>query len=401
MNKAHSKKLLYKEMTRKDFLGLAFLLFISSFGIYELIHKLLSDATGPYTSATASKGTLAGSAVLTANSAANGGEEVQFESTGTTSTNPSGEAPPAADAYPGYTLATSDDFLGTSLNTSVWGGGFYQDQNNYGQWVSTQGSVSDSVLTVTSSWLETGTLTQALTEGSSYGSVSITSSKYGFNSNYPLCIRNGSTEQVISEISGGVGGGATSIPVSFTAAADFPVGSQVMTRAGTGWAGGANLPNGGIVLMRFRCSTNSAPGVAICAGLLRTLQSSSGSCELDYCEGEIATSGVEYPNFNSHVHWNGYGSGSGADNNGPVPITDMTQWNTVGVEYTGAGAINLLLNGKTWGTMTDGGSGAGNTLAQTMYSFNQIEILDGDYVTDATPDVVTWEVDWMAIYLPS
>ena len=65
-----------------------------------------------------------------------------------TAPDPSGQSPPAADAYPGFTQALADDFLGTSLNQTTWNG-FYQDINQqFGPWLSSHGSVAGSEITM-------------------------------------------------------------------------------------------------------------------------------------------------------------------------------------------------------------------------------------------------------------
>ena len=65
-----------------------------------------------------------------------------------TASDPSGQSPPAADAYPGFTQALANDFLGTSLNQTTWNG-FYQDINQqFGPWLSSHGSVAGSEITM-------------------------------------------------------------------------------------------------------------------------------------------------------------------------------------------------------------------------------------------------------------
>jgi hypothetical protein len=70
--------LLQKEMTRKDFLNLSFLVLISSFGVYGVVTKLLSDASSPYSSTDAANGTLNNGATLVKDSSS-GDEVVKFE----------------------------------------------------------------------------------------------------------------------------------------------------------------------------------------------------------------------------------------------------------------------------------------------------------------------------------
>ena len=59
--------------------------------------------------------------------------------------DPSGESPPAANAYPGYTPTLVDDFTGTSLNQTTWNG-FYTDLSQ--NWLTTHGTVAGGMITM-------------------------------------------------------------------------------------------------------------------------------------------------------------------------------------------------------------------------------------------------------------
>jgi beta-glucanase (GH16 family) len=62
-----------------------------------------------------------------------------------TTSDPSGDPAPAADAYPGYTQSLLDDFNGTSLNQTTWNG-FYTDLSQ--NWLTTHGTVDDGMITM-------------------------------------------------------------------------------------------------------------------------------------------------------------------------------------------------------------------------------------------------------------
>jgi hypothetical protein len=152
------KKLIYKEMSRKDFLSFVFILVVSAFGIYAVLDKLLSGATGPYLSDDASKGTLGGTASLVANSTAAGGESVLFGASTTSSSNPSGIAMPVGSlttAGGSWTQVMADDFLGTKLDSTNWDAP-YNDSHpggdpGQGTWLASHVSVSDSMLILNAS----------------------------------------------------------------------------------------------------------------------------------------------------------------------------------------------------------------------------------------------------------
>jgi hypothetical protein len=74
----HIKELLKKEMSRKDFLSLTALAFISLFGVAGVISKLLSHAATPYASEESESGTLNGAVTKTTDSTASGGNAVTF-----------------------------------------------------------------------------------------------------------------------------------------------------------------------------------------------------------------------------------------------------------------------------------------------------------------------------------
>lgn len=100
------KNLLQKEMTRKDFLNISFLLVISAFGVYGVLTKLLSQAATPYTSEEAEKGTRTGTTTLTNDPTASGSAAVQF---GTVATPP-GSVVPTIDGNP---TTYTDPYTGT------------------------------------------------------------------------------------------------------------------------------------------------------------------------------------------------------------------------------------------------------------------------------------------------
>lgn len=124
-NSTNFKKLLSKEMSRKDFLSFIFVLFISSFGIYEVIHKLLSDATGPYATADPATGT------LTTGASATGGSTVQFGTTSSASPLPTAPSSIAGITVP-TTIVFDDEFEATTLDTTKWLPGWYKDNLNGG-----------------------------------------------------------------------------------------------------------------------------------------------------------------------------------------------------------------------------------------------------------------------------
>ena len=113
-------KLLQKEMSRKDFLNLSFLLVISTFGVFGVLTKLLSHAATPYAANEAEKGTRTGTATLSTDPTASGNAAVVF-GTGTTTTGGSvptinGNPTTYKDPYTGavytipHTLIFDDEF---------------------------------------------------------------------------------------------------------------------------------------------------------------------------------------------------------------------------------------------------------------------------------------------------
>jgi hypothetical protein len=73
------KKLLDKEMDRKEFLKFSAIALISLFGVAGAISKLLSAAESPYASSDAEAGKLTGTATLVTNSSSATGKDVEFE----------------------------------------------------------------------------------------------------------------------------------------------------------------------------------------------------------------------------------------------------------------------------------------------------------------------------------
>jgi len=83
--------------------------------------------------------------------------------------DPSGQAPPSATAYPGYTQALVDDFNGSSLNQTTWNG-FYQAPTHVdGPWLASHGSVAGGMITMSeyqdpalnNEWVGTGLCTRS------------------------------------------------------------------------------------------------------------------------------------------------------------------------------------------------------------------------------------------------
>ncbi len=81
MASPHLKKLLDREMTRREFLWLSGLAVASLFGVLGTVHELLSHAATPGVSLEPEDGTLAGGATAINDSTASGGKAVKFSST--------------------------------------------------------------------------------------------------------------------------------------------------------------------------------------------------------------------------------------------------------------------------------------------------------------------------------
>jgi hypothetical protein len=78
MNSSQLKRILHKEMTRKDFLSFTALGIASLFGAFGVIAELLSHAATPFATEEAEKGSKTGVATTVISATASGGEAVQF-----------------------------------------------------------------------------------------------------------------------------------------------------------------------------------------------------------------------------------------------------------------------------------------------------------------------------------
>lgn len=133
MTNTKLKNLLQKEMTRKDFLNLSFLLVISAFGVYGVLTKLLSQAASPYATNEAEKGTRSGTTTITNDPTASGGAAVEFgtASTGTGGVLPhvpagawnSTAAPSWSDDFPVNAAWASNSGVDPSKWNNTWAGG--------------------------------------------------------------------------------------------------------------------------------------------------------------------------------------------------------------------------------------------------------------------------------------
>jgi hypothetical protein len=79
MPNSNFQKLLKKEMTRRDFLGVTAIAIVSMIGIGGILAELISHAEGPYTTGNPLSGTLTGNAKVVADSGASTGSAVEFE----------------------------------------------------------------------------------------------------------------------------------------------------------------------------------------------------------------------------------------------------------------------------------------------------------------------------------
>jgi hypothetical protein len=120
-------KLLHKkELTRKEFLALTGLAFISLFGVVGVISELLSRAATPYASGEAETGTRGGITALTATTGSASSEVVQFGAPTTSGGGGGGSTTPAYPPPGGVgTLLFNSDFstMANASNTagSQWG----------------------------------------------------------------------------------------------------------------------------------------------------------------------------------------------------------------------------------------------------------------------------------------
>src|SRR5580704_18082669 len=81
MKNADLEKFLKKKITRKEFLKVIGIIFVTLFGVTAVIEEILSHAATPYAAEEAESGTLSSSATKVANSSASGGNAVQFGTT--------------------------------------------------------------------------------------------------------------------------------------------------------------------------------------------------------------------------------------------------------------------------------------------------------------------------------
>ncbi len=262
-------------------------------------------------------------------------------SAGSSSTNPSGEAPPGPNAYPGYTLILSDDFIGDGMSPAWYGnneptteytGGFYTSNDNFGPFYATQGSVSGSICQMIESVI-TGP------EGTkNYGTG------YQWNPVWQ------GTNQTLTNYS--------------------PDGVF-----------------GGIVQTRARCSNGA--GITMCLG---TLGLYNWGPEIDFYEdgGIDPRDGTA-----SHDH---YGpNGQPQTSVGYSGTIDCTQWHTWGIEWNPT-TVELTVDGTVWNTMsnpnwTTNVNGSGNA----MFAFFQCEDNDGGSIQSGGV-TVTMQQDWTVIY---
>jgi hypothetical protein len=104
MKNADLDKFFKNEITRKEFLKLIGIIFITLFGITAVIEEILSHAASPYASEEAESGTLSSGATKVTNSGTSGGSAVQF---GTTASSKLSMRAPTFDVFYLDTFASS------------------------------------------------------------------------------------------------------------------------------------------------------------------------------------------------------------------------------------------------------------------------------------------------------
>lgn len=160
MTKTYLQKLLDRDLTRKEFLGIIGLAIISLTGITGLVRELESRAATPFLATEPENGSLSSGATAVNDTTASGGKAVKFGSGAnsggvsdaalaaliagvpptTTSPAPSGPTVGQAGQFDTSTLATNeiwDNFNGTTLDSRLWqfdsinqgGTQVYQSQN--------------------------------------------------------------------------------------------------------------------------------------------------------------------------------------------------------------------------------------------------------------------------------
>jgi hypothetical protein len=107
MGRSKLKKILEKEMTRKDFLSVTALSIVASVGVAGVIAELISHAEGPYTSVNPTTGSLAGGATDITSSTALSDKAVEFENS-SSGTPPSSMQPNGPTGS--WSLAWNDEF---------------------------------------------------------------------------------------------------------------------------------------------------------------------------------------------------------------------------------------------------------------------------------------------------